>query len=437
MIKLLFSYLTGALLTGLVGILSTFLLTRMLSPAAYGEGMLFISTLECLFFLCNVGMDQVFVRHFYEPIYRHKLPLLLYRCIALVLLNTILIFLILALTGVTKSLFTAFHISYSSSWLYCLLIGTLLFVFLRFAQLIPRLLENPKIYSAANFTRGGFFLGSALLFIYSGHKNANIIIYAELIAMTTVVCLLIITYHKQWNPLSISCHELFERTESKSFLCYGFPFIFSLSLTWVFNNIDKFMLLKWSNLHELGIYTAAFALASPLVMLQSVFTTAWAPKMNQLMISGAEQAKHTLSKTFRNTAWILTLGALALILLKHIIVLFLGPKFRSASDIFPWLLFMPYFYALSEITVAGIVKFKKSIWNIPISLICLATNLIGCYFLIPRFGAKGAAIAVAMSFALFFILRTGIAFKYYRFKISYLELVLSVCILFFIIDNYL
>ncbi|MCX7125358.1 MAG: oligosaccharide flippase family protein [Gammaproteobacteria bacterium] len=436
MIKLLLSYLTGALLAGLVGILSTFLLTRMLSPAAYGEGMLFVSTLECLFFLCNVGMDQVFVRHFYEPMYRHKLSLLLYRCIALVLFNTIFIFLILALTGVAKPIFTAFHIPYSSSWLYCLLIGTVLFVFLRFSQLIPRLLENPKIYSAANFIRGIFFLGSALLFIYSGHKNANTIIYAELLAMTFTVSSLIIIYRRQWSPLSVSYHELFERTEIKSFLYYGVPFVFSLSLTWVFNNIDKFMLLKWSNLHELGIYTAAFALASPLVMLQSVFTTAWAPKMNQLMISDGEQAKSTLRKTFRNTAWILTLSALVLIILKKIIVLFLGPQFRSASDVFPWLLFMPYFYALSEITAAGIVKFKKSIWNIPISLTCLAANLIGCYFLIPRFGAEGAAIAVAMSFALFFILRTSIAFKYYQFKISYLELIFLVCMLFFIVVRY-
>ena len=436
MTRLLFSYLTGALLTGLVGILGTFLLTRMLSPAVYGEGMLFVSTLECLFFLCNFGMDQVFVRHFYEPIYRHKLSLLLYRCIALVLLNTIFIFLILALTGAEKPLFIAFHIHDSSNWFYYLLIGTLLFVFLRFAQLIPRLLEKPKIYSAANFVKGIFFLGSALLFIDSGHKSANVIIYAQLLAMAIAVCLLIFIYRKEWITLSTSYQELFEKTEIKNFLYYGFPFIFSLSLSYLFNNIGKFMLLKWSNFHELGIYTAAFDLASPLVMLQSVFTTAWAPKMNQLMISGAEQAKTTLSKTFRNTVWILTLSALVLIFFKKIIVLFLGVKFRAAADIFPWLLFIPYFYALSEITIAGIVKFKKSIWNIPISLICLVVNLTGCYFLIPKLGAKGAAISVSMSFALFFILRTSIAFKYYRFKIRYLELIFLICILFLIVDNY-
>lgn len=196
------------------------------------------------------------------------------------------------------------------------------------------------------------------------------------------------------------------------------------------------MLLKWSSFHELGIYTAAFDLTFPLVMLQNVFTTAWVPKMNQLMISDEEGTKDTLSKTFRNTAWILMLSALALVLSKHIIVLFLGPNFRAAANLFPWLLFIPFFYALSEISVAGIVKSKKSLWNIPISLICLATNVMGCYFLIPRFGAKGAAIAVSMSFALFFILTTSIAFKYYRFKIHYLELILLVCMLFFVINNY-
>src|SRR3990167_301930 len=433
--KLLLSYLTGAVLTGLVSILSTFLLTRMLSPAAYGEGMLFVSILNCLFFLCNFGMDQVFVRHFYEPSYKDKLPLLLYRCISLVLLNAVIVFLILALTGVAKPFFSTFHIQHFSNWFYYLPIGTLLFVFLRFSLLIPRLLEKPKVYSAANFINESFFLGSALLFIDYGHKNANTIIYAELLAMASVVCWLVIIYRKQWSLFTMRYDTLFEWVETKSFLQYGFTFIFSLSLTWVFNNIDKFMLLKWSNLYELGIYTAAFNLAWPLVMLQSVFTTVWAPKMNQLLISNAEEAKIAFIKTFRNTAWILTLGALALIFLKKIIVLFLGTHFRAAADIFPWLLFMPYFYALSEITVAGIVKSKKSIWNIPISLICLVTNLIGCYFLIPKLGAKGAAIAVATSFAVFFIMRTSIAFQYYRFKISYIELIFLASVLFFIVDT--
>ena len=65
------------------------------------------------------------------------------------------------------------------------------------------------------------------------------------------------------------------------------------------------------------------------------------------------------------------------------------------------------------------MKSKKSYLYLPVSIICILSNILACKLLIPKFGAQGAAIAIAISSAIYFISRKMIAFRYYQFKIYY------------------
>src|SRR3990167_3459252 len=415
MLKLFLSYLAGYAASGPITILSAFFMIHWLTPEDYSKGMLFIAVVNFLFFLCKLGMDQVFVRFFYESDYKSNTALLLFRCFGIVFTS----FLIL-----TIGLLLGRH--YLNAWLkiespllvLMILIGTALFTLNRFAQLIARLRENVKIYNLARVLNEFFFLLCFTLIFYTISRTFWAIIFSQVLAMSLVILWLFSLFrHDLLFPIA-QWQTLFNKKALHEFLYYGTPSLFSLSLTWLFVNIDRFFILRWSNFYELGIYIAAFVLVSPLEMVQSIFNTALAPKMNKMLIQSPFKAKKTCYDTFKKLNFALVSIIFVMIFLKEKLILFLGPSFQAVTIIFPWLLLAPYFRGLSEVVVAGIIKTKKSYWHPLISLCALVINVIGCYALIPSLGAEGAAIAVALSFGAFFLARLLISFQYYRFKIN-------------------
>jgi O-antigen/teichoic acid export membrane protein len=415
LIKLFLSYLLGGAASGVIMILSTFCMTRLLLPEAYGLGMFFVTAINLSFYICNMGMDQVLVRYFYEPEYKSNTALLLYRCLAIVLVGFVLF---VCMMQVFQAKVLGWLSTTDARVIPALLAATALFICNRFLQLIPRLKEEAKYFNLANGLAQLMFLISFIVLFYGGLTSYWVVIDSQLIAFASSVLLLFGLYRKvlymPFNKLS----SVISRKAFKAFLQYGTPSLFSLGLTWLFVNLDKLFILHWSGSDELGIYTAAFALTAPLLFVQSIFNTAWAPRMTQMLVERPFKSRAIFVTTFERLNVGLFLLFLVLVLLKPLLVLFLGEGYRAAATIFPWLLFAPYFRTLSEVVFAGIVKSKKSYWNIVFSLAAVIVNVASCYVLIPRFGGVGAAVSVALSFMTFFVARWVVAFRYYAFRIS-------------------
>ena len=120
-----------------------------------------------------------------------------------------------------------------------------------------------------------------------------------------------------------------------------------------------------------------------------------------------------------------------LIIFKDILALLLGEDYREATYVFPFLIFNPIMYTISETTVNGLVFKKKSNYQVLISVISCGANLIGNFLLIPILGSKGAAISTGISYIIFFSLRTLFSNKFFYIdfglkKIYLLTFVVSV-----------
>lgn len=74
----------------------------------------------------------------------------------------------------------------------------------------------------------------------------------------------------------------------------------------------------------------------------------------------------------------------------------------------------PLLHTTSEITVVGIGISRLSSFSILAAIIAFAVNLLGNWWLIPIFGAAGAAVSTCVSFWVFFFLRTE--FSIYLWK---------------------
>lgn len=419
MLKTLGTYFSLGLIPGVMWLITVFILTHSLLPADYGIGMLFVSSLELIGSLSGLGMDRVFMRFFYEKAYREKTGALLYSCLFFSAISIFCFYSILFFFSNTLS--TVFHVNGLLVWL-LMLIGTIAFILEIYASFMPRIQDKPGLYTLGQIMQQGIFLLSCGLFILFSEKSSLIIMISQVMGLSFCSILLITLYRKEWK-IPNHFFQQFEIKEIKQFISYGSPFVFSGSLTWAFFNMDKFLVLKWSSAHALGIYTAAFALCSPFEMLRGVFILGWVPILNKQMVESPFKGKKILHDTFQQMLWVFTLVVSLLLLAKPIIVLFLGKQYAQSGNIVGWILISIFFYGLSDIVTAGIVKSKKTYWNIVISIICLIANAVSCYFLIPRYGAEGAAISNAMSFFLFFMMRYWIGFQYYVFKISAEKLV--------------
>lgn len=419
MLKTLGTYFSLGLIPSVMWLITIFILTHALSPSDYGIGMLFVSSLELIGSLSGLGMDRVFTRFFYEKAYQQKTALLLYSCLFFAGVSIFCVYLVALFF--TNTLSSVFHLNGMIVWL-LMLIGTVAFILEIYASFMPRLQDKPGLYTLGQIVQQGTFLLSCSLFIVLSKESSLIIMISQVLGLSFCSVLLISVYKNEWR-IPRHLFRYLQIQEIKQFISYGFPFVLSGSLTWLFFNMDKFLVLKWSGPHALGIYTAAFALCSPFEMLRGVFILGWVPALNRQMVESPFKGKKVLHDTFQQMLWIFTLVVSLLLLVKPVIIFFLGKEYAQSENIFGWILISIYFYALSDIVTAGIVKSKKTYWNIVISIFCLIANVVFCYEFIPRWGAEGAAIANASSFFLFFVMRYWIGFKYYVFKIRNEKLV--------------
>ena len=111
--------------------------------------------------------------------------------------------------------------------------------------------------------------------------------------------------------------------------------------------------------------------------------------------------------------------------LRSVIVLVLGPSYREAVRIIPFLSLMPILSILFEMTGQG-VKFKgKIIYFNYASLAAIVCNLVGNTLLVPRYKGVGAAMATAATYIVYFAIGTYFANKCYPVKYDFKRFIIG------------
>lgn len=420
MLQLICSYIFGGIAAEIVALFSTVLITRMLSVDDYAKAMMYEALMSVFYIFSNMGMDKVILRFFYEDEYKDQLGLLFYRSLFFIFLGSLVIAVVVFFWGNYILNVLAIHQGIS---LYFMIFNIILLSLNRLLILIPRLLEQASVYGILIFSRELLTVLGFIFAYFFLSKSYFSVIFSWFFTSVILVMFLLFFYRKKILTLPDKKHRIFKTKALGDVFKYGSPSLFFANIYWIFDNLDRFLIVKWLGYHQLGIYTAAFTLAGLLLFIKETFDSAWEPRMSHMLIHRPFKSKKIFFSTFEKLSFFLTVIFILGVLFKDCLILFLGPDFRQAVDVFPWLLFAPYFESLSSIVLAGIVKSKKSYWHIYNGLLLIVLNLVGCSLLIPLLGLQGAAITVALSFALSFFARVHIAFRYYRFPIRWLRFI--------------
>lgn len=420
LIKKFLSFSIGGYINILIGLFTVPITTRMFSPEQYGIFSLITTITSFMFVICCLGMEQGFVRFFYEEKEENR-GNLLYNCLFYPIFISSIVFILIYILRYEISIFL---LGYKEKWIWLIFIGMIFFNSLNnFSLLIIRMQQKGKIYSSLNVLMkvSEFILTIILYKIY--RDNYKVLVFAILFTLAIVATFSLILERNIWKFKGVA------QITRKEILLYSFPLSLAMALNWIFVSSDKIVIKMLSNTTELGLYSGAFKIIALLSVLQSGFSTFWTPVSLEHYFKNPEDLNF-YKKVNDYLSLIFFLIGIGILMFRNIIVLLLGEKYYEAIYIMPMLVFIPIMYLLSETTHVGISFKKKTNYYLYISIIVSIINLIGNIILVPNLGAKGAAISTGISYILFFSLRTYFSIKLINFGFNLKRIYLVINLIF-------
>ncbi|MCM3597510.1 oligosaccharide flippase family protein [Metabacillus idriensis] len=420
LLKKFLEFALGSGIVLLLGFISSPINTRLFSPEEFGKFSMFNLFTNILVTIILFGLDQSFVRYFYEEHVKNR-PLLLRKTLNISLL--ICLFTSIIIFFFHNQIFEILFNEMSIQLLTLIIINNFLFLLYKYVILVIRMQQRGKVFSYLQITQKLSNIIITVLFFLFLKNDFIVLIYASVISNFIIVCWGIVLEKKFWFK---SRSEGAIKTSDKELFNYGFPLLFTFLITWIFQAGDRIFIRHYSGLEELGIYAAAFSIVALISAVQGAFTTFWLPVAYERYKDNPEDKKF-FENVSKLVAFSMLLIAILLIISKDLIVVILGEEFRSASYIMPFLVFMPVLYTVSETTVLGINFNKKSKFHFYIAILCATINIISNICLVPIYGAVGAAISTAITYIVFFALRTIISIKLYQNRYGLLKF--GICII--------
>ncbi|WP_318506403.1 lipopolysaccharide biosynthesis protein [Photobacterium leiognathi] len=436
-IKKILLFAVGPIGTAILGFISLPIITWYFPQEDIGKISLLPVVISLSTLVFSLGLDQSYVREYHESDNKY----LLFKesfypgFILLIIFFTFTIFF-------DDKILAKFVFDENSHYYSYLLIISILSSFSsRFLSLILRMDEKGGLYSLSQLIPKVVFLIFILgCFLFNVKNEFILLVVAYLISHVSILLLLLFFnrkyLYKTFN-LKIKIHNIIE------YLKFGLPLVLGGAAYWGLTAIDKVFIRYYSSLDELGLYSVSVSFAGAAIILQSIFSTIWAPTVYKW---AAENKNMDQIDRIRNYILLLILFIFCLTGLFSWVVKYILPlEYAKAQFIVISCLGFPLLYTLSETTVIGIGITKKSKYSMLVSIIAFGVNLLGNYFFIPIFGASGAAVSTCFSFYIFFILRTEFSVYLWRsfarskmyFSITWVVILSIYCTLYATGDKYI
>lgn len=367
------------------------------TPADIGKLTMLQVAISFSLLLFSLGLDQAYVREFHEV---DDKPALLK---AVVIPGQVILWLSIITISLLPWSVSEFLFGRDSMYLTILLFLSVLTAFnSRFLSLILRMQERGLAYSVSQVLPKLIFL--VIIFtnvVFSFDAVFENLILAHLISLFSVFVIYAWNTRNQWIPAVSSS---IDRRNLIQMIRYAIPLIGGGVAFWGLTAMDKFFLRELSSFEELGVYSMAVSFAGAALVFRAIFSTVWAPVVYKWAAEGVNPAKIKEVIDYVTLAVIViwSLAGMFSWLTSYI----LPPPYKNVQFILIVAMTYPLLYTLSEATGVGIGIKRKTIYTMLAAIVALVVNGIGNYFLIPLYGAGGAAMASAISFMVFFIIKT-------------------------------
>jgi O-antigen/teichoic acid export membrane protein len=194
---------------------------------------------------------------------------------------------------------------------------------------------------------------------------------------------------------------IIDRKIGRMIIRFGYPFIFAGLGYWLFSSMDRWMLGEWSTVEEIGLYSIAFKIGSIVMFVNAAFGQAWSPIAIKVMNENPETYKALFSKLFNYWFALLLIIGAGTALFTTEFLRFTTPKpYWKADNATIWVTMGLVFSGTTQLTALGISISKQTKFFTYIAWVTAILNFAINYFLIPKWGALGSAIATTVTYVI-------------------------------------
>jgi O-antigen/teichoic acid export membrane protein len=381
-----FNYYIFTIITALIGIISITYLTNVLTPVEYGYIGIYSSILYFMPALISFSVGSL---QSIEIIDSEKDTYIKFRnnYISFLIFNSVFSILIV-------TIFNSVLKEYSFLVYMALLMGVLLsFTSIHNTELINN--SKPTQFGIFSSLTQIMILIFSFVFLITLNLSWKFRIYSFIISEMLIIYLRFFYFSNIIKEFKF----VFEKNSVKKMYIYGFPLIFYVLLGWVLNQSDRFFLLKYFSLKEVGIYTVAAGLSSVIVMINTNLDKVLMPYLFK-RLNKKEKGNYVNRITIYYSILILLIALLYNITLKYLSPYFLNYKYTQSLDIAYILNYSQAFFGIY--TTRGLIfdYYKKNVQKTIIVGICTLFLLISIYSLIPIIGYYSPAVSLLISFLL-------------------------------------
>jgi O-antigen/teichoic acid export membrane protein len=206
-------------------------------------------------------------------------------------------------------------------------------------------------------------------------------------------------------------------------VAFGAPLFFNSAAAFVLNFSDRFFLQHFTDTATVGIYALGYKFGYMLsILIVQPFMIIWGARAYE--IAKQERGREYFGRIVEYFGLVLVTAALGLsLIIRQVIHIIAAPTFQNAHRIVPLVAVAYIFQGLALYFQTGLMIEKKSGLVGAVGLASIATNITLNFVLISRYGAIGAALATAVTFAFqailtFIVLRRVYLSKYRIWRLA-------------------
>lgn len=394
-------YAIGPIGAALMGFITLPIITWFYSVEDIGRISMLQVVISFSILIFCLGLDQAYVREYHG----HECQPKLFKAVLVPGLILSIIFF--------GAIFV-FDSRLISKWLYDIPSTYLTFISItcfilalisRFLSLILRMEERALAYSMSQLLPKLLFLIFILTTVWLGFKkDAYNLITAHTLSIIAVFLVFAWNTRKEWVK---ALKYRIDLKELNHLLSFGLPLVIGGLASWGLDVMDKLFLRTMSTFSELGVYSVAVSISGVASIFAGIFNTIWAPMVYKWVNDGVDLGK--INEVSEHLLAAIYFVAVLSGCFSWILPYFLPKEYAAIQYLMTACLLGPLFYTLSETTAVGIAITRKTKLSMIASIGAMLVNLVGNYILVPKMGAVGAAISTAISFWVFYILRTELS----------------------------
>lgn len=394
-------YGLGTAIKKFIGIFLLPFYTRALLPADFGV----LDTLgTCVFFIStflNIGIDSATGYYFFICEDEKEKGRILFTTLVLRLV-TVIPMLVLGFfsTQISLSLFKTTQYTWVV-FITCMIVPITLITGEQ--EFIYRAYRQPWKYNILTIMKSLGSIAAGILLVLMlkyGVLGAQI---ASLVSSTLIVVFSILTFTRKKYVYQFSWEWV------KKLISYGYPLVWAGIASWIFAGSDRFFLLHYKDLTQIGYYSIGNTFSQPILLINAAVQMSYGVLLFSVYskdnTADKKETKNAANETIRIYLFVVMILAVFLSVFGVNLIGFVTTKkYLPGALAIPFLAFAAIASQCVQLTSLGLLLSKKTWYYTLILMIAAAINVLMNFYFIPRYSYFGASFTVFTSNFVYFVL---------------------------------